>query len=105
MTNQIGEEGKTIHELERTKKILHKEKSDIRAALEEAEVRLLLSPGTCELTGPVDWTSSPSTQGTLEHEESKNLRFQMELQQIRNEIERKIAEKDEEMDTLRYLTP
>uniref|UniRef100_A0A8C9Y9J7 Uncharacterized protein n=1 Tax=Sander lucioperca TaxID=283035 RepID=A0A8C9Y9J7_SANLU len=76
LTDQIGQGGKTIYELERTKKILDVEKSDIRAALEEAE-------------------------GTLEHEESKTLRFQMELQQIRSDIERKIAEKDEEIDNLR----
>lgn len=41
-------------------------------------------------------------QGTLEHEEGKTLRFQMELQQIRAEIERRISEKDEELDNLRY---
>lgn len=41
LTDQISEEGKTIHELERMKKILDVEKSDIRAALEEAEVKLL----------------------------------------------------------------
>ncbi|XP_078025810.1 myosin-7-like [Epinephelus lanceolatus] len=76
LADQISQGGKTIYELERLKKILDVEKSDIRAALEEAE-------------------------GTLEHEESKTLRFQMELQQIRTEIERKIAEKDEEIDNLR----
>ncbi|KAI3357905.1 hypothetical protein L3Q82_016286 [Scortum barcoo] len=76
LIDQISQGGKTIHELERLKKILDVEKSDIRAALEEAE-------------------------GTLEHEESKTLKFQMELQQIRTEIERKIAEKDEEIDNLR----
>uniref|UniRef100_A0A3Q3M3P8 Myosin-7B-like n=1 Tax=Mastacembelus armatus TaxID=205130 RepID=A0A3Q3M3P8_9TELE len=76
LTDQIGQGGKTIYELERMKKILDVEKSDIRAALEEAE-------------------------GTLEHEESKTLRFQMELQQIRTEIDRKIAEKEEEIDNLR----
>ncbi|KAM8755414.1 myosin-7B-like isoform 2-T4 [Acanthopagrus schlegelii] len=76
LTDQISREGKMIHELERMKKILHVEKSDIRAALEEAE-------------------------GTLEHEETKTLRFQTELQQIRTEIERKMAEKDEEIDNLR----
>ncbi|XP_037833103.1 myosin-7B isoform X2 [Kryptolebias marmoratus] len=76
LTEQISQGGKTIHELERMKKILDVEKSDIRAALEEAE-------------------------GTLEHEESKTLRFQMELQQIRTEIDRKIAEKDEEIENLR----
>ncbi|XP_063319777.1 myosin-7B-like [Pelmatolapia mariae] len=76
LTDQISQEGKTIHELERMKKILDVEKSDIRAALEEAE-------------------------GTLEHEESKILRYQMELEQIRAEMDRKIAEKEEEIDSLR----
>ncbi|XP_068588260.1 myosin-7-like [Cebidichthys violaceus] len=76
LTDQIGQGGKTIYELERMKKLLDVEKSDIRAALEEAE-------------------------GTLEHEESKTLKFQMELHQIRTEIERKIAEKDEEIENLR----
>ena len=38
LTDQISHGGKTIHELERMKKILDVEKSDIRAALEEAEV-------------------------------------------------------------------
>ncbi|XP_069383344.1 myosin-7B-like [Paralichthys olivaceus] len=76
LTDQISHGGKTIHELERMKKILDVEKSDIRAALEEAE-------------------------GSLEHEESKTLKVQMELQQVRTEIDRKIAEKDEEIDILR----
>ncbi|XP_075332039.1 myosin-4-like isoform X2 [Odontesthes bonariensis] len=76
LTDQISHGGKTIHELERMKKVLDVEKSDIRAALEEAE-------------------------GTLEHEESKTTRVQTELQQIRTEVERKIAEKDEEIDSLR----
>ncbi|CAI5648785.1 unnamed protein product [Oreochromis niloticus] len=76
LTDQISQEGKTIHELERMKKILDVEKSDIKAALEEAE-------------------------GTLEHEESKILRYQMELEQIRAEMDRKISEKEEEIDSLR----
>ncbi|XP_035770463.1 myosin-6-like [Neolamprologus brichardi] len=76
LTDQISQEGKTIHELERMKKILDVEKSNIRAALEEAE-------------------------GTLEHEESKILKYQMELEQIRTEMDRKIAEKEEEIDSLR----
>ncbi|XP_069033862.1 myosin-7B-like [Embiotoca jacksoni] len=76
LTEQISRGGKTIYELERMKKLLDVERSDIRAALEEAE-------------------------GTLEHEETKTLRCQTELQQIRTEIERKISEKDEEIDNLR----
>ena len=43
LTEQISREGKTIHELEKIKKVLDVEKSNIRAALEEAEVTLLLT--------------------------------------------------------------
>lgn len=38
LTDQISMSGKTIHELEKLKKGLETEKSDIQAALEEAEV-------------------------------------------------------------------
>lgn len=38
LTDQISLNGKTIHELEKLKKALESEKSDIQAALEEAEV-------------------------------------------------------------------
>ncbi|XP_050952318.1 myosin-7 isoform X2 [Labeo rohita] len=76
LTDQISNGNKTIHELEQMKKVLDHEKCDIQAALEEVE-------------------------GTLEHEESKTLRIQLELSQIRTEVEKKIAEKDEEIDNLR----
>uniref|UniRef100_A0A8C9N1K1 MYH7 protein n=1 Tax=Serinus canaria TaxID=9135 RepID=A0A8C9N1K1_SERCA len=76
LTDQISLGGKTIHELEKVKKVLENEKSDIQAALEEAE-------------------------GALEHEESKTLRIQLELNQIKAEMDRKLAEKDEEFENLR----
>lgn len=98
LTDQISQGGKTIHELERMKKILDVEKSDIRAALEEAEVRAH-PPSVALLTLDDHLRSAP--QGTLEHEESKILRFQTELQQIRAEMERRIADKEEEIDNLR----
>ncbi len=41
------------------------------------------------------------TQGTLEHEESKTIRIQLELSQNKTEVEKKLAEKDEEIDNLR----
>lgn len=41
------------------------------------------------------------SQGTLEHEESKTLRIQLELNQMKAEVDRKLAEKDEELDNLR----
>lgn len=37
-------------------------------------------------------------QGSLEHEESKILRAQLEFNQVKADIERKLAEKDEEME-------
>ncbi|XP_058873634.1 myosin heavy chain, fast skeletal muscle [Acipenser ruthenus] len=76
LTEQIGEGGKVIHELEKSKKQIETEKSEIQTALEEAEA-------------------------TLEHEESKILRVQLELNQVKSEVDRKIAEKDEELEQLK----
>lgn len=38
----------------------------------------------------------------MEHEESKTLRFQLELSQLKAEFERKLTEKEEEMENIRY---
>ncbi|XP_019943054.2 myosin-7-like isoform X2 [Paralichthys olivaceus] len=73
LTAQLGEGGKTIHDLEKYRKQLEQEKADIQTALEEAE-------------------------GSLEHEEGKILRIQLEFNQVKADIERKMAEKDEEME-------
>ncbi|KAJ8277524.1 hypothetical protein GJAV_G00076140 [Gymnothorax javanicus] len=73
LTEQLGEGGKSIHELEKIRKQLEQEKSEIQSALEEAEA-------------------------TLEHEEGKILRAQLEFNQVKAEIERKLTEKDEEME-------
>ncbi|XP_006898625.1 PREDICTED: myosin-1 [Elephantulus edwardii] len=76
LTEQIAEGGKRIHELEKIKKQIEQEKCELQAALEEAEA-------------------------SLEHEEGKILRIQLELNQVKSEIDRKIAEKDEEIDQLK----
>nr|XP_019956885.1 PREDICTED: myosin-1-like [Paralichthys olivaceus] len=73
LTEQLGEGGKTIHELEKVRKQLEQEKSEIHSALEEAEC-------------------------SLEHEEGKILRAQLEFNQIKADMERKLTEKDEEME-------
>ncbi|GCB67390.1 hypothetical protein scyTo_0008047 [Scyliorhinus torazame] len=73
LTEHLSESSKALHEIEKAKKIAEQEKSEIQAALEEAEA-------------------------SLEHEESKILRIQLELNQIKSEVDRKIAEKDEEID-------
>uniref|UniRef100_UPI00358F7427 myosin-7-like isoform X2 n=1 Tax=Myxine glutinosa TaxID=7769 RepID=UPI00358F7427 len=76
LTEQIAEMGKNIHEIEKMKKTLEHEKLEMQAALDEAE-------------------------GALEHEESKTLRVQLELTQIKGDIDRKLTEKDEEIENLR----
>uniref|UniRef100_G3N9L4 Myosin, heavy chain b n=1 Tax=Gasterosteus aculeatus aculeatus TaxID=481459 RepID=G3N9L4_GASAC len=76
LTENIGENGKTIHELEKGKKIVETEKCELQTSLEEAEA-------------------------TLEHEESKILRIQLELTQVKSEIDRKLAEKDEEIEQIK----
>lgn len=40
LTEQIAENGKSIHELEKSRKQMELEKADIQMALEEAEVRM-----------------------------------------------------------------
>ncbi|KAF7657360.1 hypothetical protein LDENG_00028600, partial [Lucifuga dentata] len=76
LTEQLGENGKLIHELEKFKKQVETEKCDMQTALEEAEA-------------------------SLEHEESKILRIQMDLNQVKAEVDRKVAEKDEEIEQLK----
>ncbi len=41
LTEQLGESGKTIHELEKFKKQVETEKYDMQTSLEEAEVQLV----------------------------------------------------------------
>merc|ERR1719191_1801385 len=69
--DQISEGGRSIHEIDKTRKRLEAEKMELEAALSEAE-------------------------GALEQEENKVLRAQLELTQVRQEIERRIGEKEEE---------
>ncbi|XP_077481498.1 myosin heavy chain, skeletal muscle, adult-like [Stigmatopora argus] len=76
LSDQLGENGKVMHELEKTKKHTESEKTNIQTALEEAEA-------------------------SLEHEESKILRIQLELSQMKGEVDRKLAEKDEEMEQMK----
>merc|ERR1711937_1088862 len=69
--DQISEGGRSIHEIDKIRKRLEAEKMELEAALSEAE-------------------------GALEQEENKVLRAQLEPTQVRQVIERRMAEKDEE---------
>merc|ERR1712170_260869 len=69
--DQISEGGRSIHEIDKIRNRLEAEKLELQAALEEAE-------------------------GALEKKPNKVLRAQLELTQVRQEIERRISEKDDE---------
>merc|ERR1711879_950427 len=69
LLDQLGDGGRSIHELDKQRRRLEVEKEELQAALEEAEA-------------------------ALEQEENKVLRAQLELGQVRQEIDRKIQEKE-----------
>lgn len=77
MTSQLSEGGKSSHEYEKMKRKYEMEKEELQVALEEAE-------------------------GALEQEEGKVLKAQLELTQARQTTDRKLSEKDEEIENLRY---
>ncbi|XP_050734450.1 myosin heavy chain, muscle-like [Eriocheir sinensis] len=76
LMDQIGEGGRSYHDLQKNGKRLEIEKEELQAALEEAEA-------------------------ALEQEENKVLRGQLELSQVKQEIDRRIQEKEEEFDNTR----
>merc|ERR1712179_463965 len=76
LLDQLGDGGRSIHELDKQRRRLEVEKEELQAALEEAE-------------------------GALEQEENKVLRAQLELSQVRQEIDRRVAEKEEEFNNTR----
>lgn len=76
LTDQLSEGGRSVHEVEKAKRRLEMEKEELQAALEEAE-------------------------STLEQEEAKVVRAQLEISTIRNDIDRRLHEKDEEFENTR----
>merc|ERR1712000_537692 len=76
LLDQLGDGGRSIHDLDKQRRRLEQEKEELQAALEEAE-------------------------GALEQEENKVLRSQLELSQVRQEIDRRVAEKEEEFNNTR----
>uniref|UniRef100_A0A0R3RFG9 Myosin head n=1 Tax=Elaeophora elaphi TaxID=1147741 RepID=A0A0R3RFG9_9BILA len=76
LTDQLGEGGRSLHELQKQKKKLEMEKNELQQALDDAE-------------------------SALEIEENKALRAQIEISQIRSEIEKRVTEKEEEFQNTR----
>merc|ERR1711971_977009 len=76
LVDQLGEGGRSIHALDKQRRMLEQEKEELQAALEEAEA-------------------------TLEMEENRVLPSQLELANVRQEIDRRVAEKEEEFNNTR----
>merc|ERR1739848_286151 len=76
LLDQLGEGGRSIHDLDKQRRRLEQEKEELQAALEEAEA-------------------------TLEMEENKVLRAQLELAQVKQDIDRRVAEKEDEFNNTR----
>merc|ERR1711920_359862 len=76
LSDQVGEGGKSIHELEKAKRTLEQERNELQASLEEAEA-------------------------AVETEEAKVLRLTVEMSQSKQDFERRLAEKEEEIDNTR----
>ncbi|VDN44867.1 unnamed protein product [Gongylonema pulchrum] len=76
LTDQLGEGGRSQHDMQKVIRRLEIEKEELQHALDEAE-------------------------GALEAEESKVLRAQVEVSQIRSEIEKRIHEKEDDFENTR----
>ncbi|CAF4353109.1 unnamed protein product, partial [Rotaria sp. Silwood2] len=76
LIGQLSDGGKSVHELEKARKRAELEKEELQTALEDAET-------------------------SLQQEEAKVLRVQMELSIVRQEIDRRLHEKDEEFENTR----
>ena len=76
MTERLGEGGRNVHEIDKARKRLETERDELQSALEEAEA-------------------------ALEQEEAKVQRAQLEIAAVRQDIDRRLAEKDEEFENTR----
>uniref|UniRef100_A0A1I8FAS6 Myosin_tail_1 domain-containing protein n=1 Tax=Macrostomum lignano TaxID=282301 RepID=A0A1I8FAS6_9PLAT len=89
--NKTGEGGRNVHEVDKARRRLEMEKEELQAALEEAE-SALEQPRTFHQRKFQHYTSPGGGQGS---------RTQLELAQVRQDIDRRIAEKEEEFESTR----
>ena len=76
LADQLAESSKAISDVEKMKRAIEVERNEVLATLEE-------------------------TEATVETEEARCVRVAMELNQLKSDAERKMSEKDEEIDTMR----
>ena len=78
LMDQLGNGGKSVHEMHKALKRIELEKQELQKALEDAE-------------------------GMLEQREAKALKAELELAGIRTEIEKRLHEKEEEFENTRFI--
>jgi len=78
LTDQLGESGRRVMEMEKAYKRLEMERDQVHATLEE-------------------------TEALVGQEQGKLQRLQVELSNAKTETERRLAEKDEEMENVRLV--
>ncbi len=76
LMDQLGNGGRSVHEMQKNLKRVESEKAELQTALEEAE-------------------------SVLQQQESKILNAQLEVGNVRAEIERRLHEKEEEFENTR----
>jgi chromosome segregation ATPase len=78
LINQLGNGGKSVHEIQKHLKRVENEKEELQKALENAE-------------------------SILQQQEAKILNNQLEVSNVKAEIERRLSEKEEEFENTRLL--
>jgi len=79
LTDQLGESGRRVMEMEKAYKRLEVERDQVHATLEE-------------------------TEAMVGQEQAKMQRLQAEIGNVKTESERRLSEKDEEMENLRLVS-
>lgn len=131
LTDQLSDGGKSVHELQKAKKKIEMEKEELQASLEESEAALEVQyiapenlPISCDMWSllcssylilsfisfNIVWITLHTKMSLvflsflLQAEETKVLRLQLELSQAKGDLERRIQEKEEEIEAARYLS-
>ena len=95
---QLSDGGSSAHELDKAKKKLETEKEELVTALEVC----CLKPterGECGFNIYIYISFWQEAEAQLENEESRLLRVQLELTQLKQEMERRLNEKDDETES------
>lgn len=105
LIDQLGEGGKSVVEFEKLKKKLEMEKDELQMNMEVINVIYSswnTHPSLIEFSIKLGDQLFQELEGALEQEEAKVLKAQLEITQLKQEYERRLAEKDEDTESIRY---